>query len=80
MLRHVDNVNVLLFEFPITDCWGEALKVLAMISLEERVRKPIERVHRANMTQSSLLKYLIWNNKPHPDPNEKSYNEKRTGG
>jgi hypothetical protein len=35
MLRHVDNVNVLLFEFPIIDCGGEALKVLAMISLEE---------------------------------------------
>jgi hypothetical protein len=35
MLRHVDNVNVLLFELPITDCGGEALKVLAMISLEE---------------------------------------------
>jgi hypothetical protein len=39
MLRHVDSVNVLLFEFPITDCGGEALKVLAMISLEERLRK-----------------------------------------
>ena len=35
MLRHVDNVNVLLFELPITDCGGESLKVLAMISLEE---------------------------------------------
>jgi hypothetical protein len=35
MLRHVDNVNVLLFGLPITDCGGEALKVLAMISLEE---------------------------------------------
>jgi hypothetical protein len=35
MLRHVDNVNALLFELPITDCGGEALKVLAMISLEE---------------------------------------------
>jgi hypothetical protein len=35
MLRHVDNINVLLFELPITDCGGEALKVLAMISLEE---------------------------------------------
>jgi hypothetical protein len=35
MLRHVDNVNVLFFEFPITDYGGEALKVLAMISLEE---------------------------------------------
>ena len=30
-----ENVNVLLFELPITDCGGEALKVLAMISLEE---------------------------------------------
>jgi hypothetical protein len=37
MLRHVDSVNVLLFEFPITDCGGESLKVLAMISLEERI-------------------------------------------
>jgi hypothetical protein len=35
MLSHVDNVNVLLFESPIIDCGGEALKVLAMISLEE---------------------------------------------
>ena len=33
MLMHEENVNVLLFEFPITDCGGEALKVLAMISL-----------------------------------------------
>jgi len=37
MLRHVDNVNVLLFELPIADCGGEALKVLAMISLEQRM-------------------------------------------
>ena len=35
MIRHVENVNVLLFELPITDYGGEALKVLAMISLEE---------------------------------------------
>jgi hypothetical protein len=35
MLRHVDNVNVLLFGLPITDCGGESLKVMAMISLEE---------------------------------------------
>ena len=32
---HKDNVNVLLCELPMTDCGGEALKVLAMISLEE---------------------------------------------
>ena len=32
---HEENVNVSLFELPITDCGGEALKVLAMISLEE---------------------------------------------
>jgi hypothetical protein len=32
---HGNGVNVLLFELPITDCGGEALKVLAMISLEE---------------------------------------------
>jgi hypothetical protein len=32
---HEENVNVLLFELLITDCGGEALKVLAMISLEE---------------------------------------------
>jgi hypothetical protein len=37
MLRHVDSVHVLLFEFPITDYGGEALKVLTMISLEERM-------------------------------------------
>ena len=35
MLMHEENVNVLLFELPITNCGGEALKVLAMISLEE---------------------------------------------
>ena len=35
MLRHVDSVNVLLFELPITDYGGETLKVLVMISLEE---------------------------------------------
>jgi hypothetical protein len=35
MLMHEDNVNVLLFELPMIDCGGEALKVLAMISLEE---------------------------------------------
>jgi hypothetical protein len=51
-----------------------------MIPLEERVRKPIERVHHAKMTQSSLLKYLIWNNKPHPNPKEKLFNEKMTSG
>jgi hypothetical protein len=37
MLRHVDSVNVLLFELSITDCGGEALKVLSMISPEERI-------------------------------------------
>jgi hypothetical protein len=35
MLIHEENVNVLLFELPITDCGGEALKVLGMISLKE---------------------------------------------
>ena len=35
MLMHEDNVNVLLFELPMDDCGSEALKVLAMISLEE---------------------------------------------
>jgi hypothetical protein len=35
MLRHVDNIYVLLFELPITDYGGEALKALAMISLGE---------------------------------------------
>jgi hypothetical protein len=35
MLMHEENVNVLLFELLITDCGGEALKVMAMISLEE---------------------------------------------
>jgi hypothetical protein len=34
MFRHRDNIIVLLFELPITDCGGEALKVLAMISLD----------------------------------------------
>jgi hypothetical protein len=34
---HGNDVNVLLFELPITDRGGEALKVLAMISLEERM-------------------------------------------
>ena len=35
MVMHEDNVNVLLFELPMIDCGVEALKVLAMISLEE---------------------------------------------
>ena len=35
MLMHKDNVNVLLYELPMTNCGGEALKVLAMISPEE---------------------------------------------
>jgi hypothetical protein len=35
MLMHEENVNVLLFELPKTNCGGEALKVIAMISLEE---------------------------------------------
>ena len=39
MLSHVDSVNVLLFELSITDCGGEALKALAMISLEETLGK-----------------------------------------
>jgi hypothetical protein len=39
---------------------GEALKVLAMIPLEERMREPIEGVHYAKMTQTSLLKILFW--------------------
>ena len=39
MLMHEENVNVLLFDLPITDYGGESLKVLAMISLEERMRK-----------------------------------------
>jgi hypothetical protein len=34
MLMNEDNVNVLLFELPMTDCGGEGLKVLAMISLK----------------------------------------------
>jgi hypothetical protein len=51
-----------------------------MIPLEEIVRKPIERVHHAKMTPSSLLKYLIWNNEPHHDSKEKPVNDKRTTG
>ena len=45
MLWHGKNLNILLFELPITDFEGESLKVLAMISLEERVRKTMEKVH-----------------------------------
>jgi hypothetical protein len=37
MLWHENNVNMLLFELQTTDCGGEALKLLAMISLEERM-------------------------------------------
>jgi hypothetical protein len=36
MLWDGNDVNVLLFELPITDYGGEALKVLAIISVEER--------------------------------------------
>jgi hypothetical protein len=37
MMWHGNNVNVLLFEFPIIDRGGEALKVLVIISLKERM-------------------------------------------
>jgi hypothetical protein len=37
MLWHGNNVNALLFELLITDCGGEALKLLAMISIDERM-------------------------------------------
>jgi hypothetical protein len=37
MLWHGNDVNVLLFELSIIDYGDEALKVLAMISLEERM-------------------------------------------
>jgi hypothetical protein len=39
MIRNVENVNVLLFELPITDCGGESLKVLVVISLEKECEK-----------------------------------------
>jgi hypothetical protein len=35
MLWHGNDINVLLLEFPITNCGGEDFKVLVMISLEE---------------------------------------------
>jgi hypothetical protein len=35
----VEIVKVLLFELSITDCGGESLKLMAMISLEKRVRR-----------------------------------------
>jgi hypothetical protein len=42
---------------------GEALKVLAMIPLDERMREPIEGVHYAQMTEASLMSYLFGNKK-----------------
>jgi hypothetical protein len=52
MQRHINNTIILLFDlkFQPTRCGGEALKVQAMIPLEERVRKLKEGFIMLNMT------------------------------
>jgi hypothetical protein len=76
MLRHVENINVLSFEFPMTDCGGESLKVLTMISLEEEC-------------ENYMRGFIIPNNPKFPlmrmetsfgSQGEKSVNEERTSG
>ena len=56
MLMHEDNVNVLLFELPMTHCWGEALKVLAMISLEEEYENYKRGFIMTNNPKSPLIR------------------------
>jgi hypothetical protein len=62
MLRHVDNVNILFFEFPINDCGGEALKVLAMISLEKECENYTRGFIISNNPKFPLMRMinLLW--------------------
>ena len=62
MLWHGNGVNVLLFEFPITDCGGEALKLLAMISLEEECENYMRGSIIPNKPKFPLMRMtnLLW--------------------
>ena len=62
MLMHEENVNVLLFELPMIDCGGEALKVLAMISLEEEFENYKRGFIMKNNPKFPLMrmKNLLW--------------------
>ena len=76
MLMHEENVNVLLFELPITDCGGEALKVLAMISLEEEFEN-----YKRGFIMTNNPKFPLMRMKTSfGSHGEKSVNEERTGG
>ena len=76
MLRHVDNINVLLFEFPITNCGGEALKVLTMISLEEEC----ENYKRGFIMTNNPKFPLIRMTTSFKSQGDTSVNEERTDG
>jgi hypothetical protein len=76
MLMHEDNVNVLLFELSITDRGGEALKVLAMISLEEECENYKRGFIMTNNPKFHLMRMKTF----FGYEGEKSDNEERTGG
>jgi hypothetical protein len=76
MLMHEDNVNVLLFELPITNCGGEALKVLAMISLEEECENYKRGFIMANNPKFPLMRMTT----SFGSQGEKFINEERTSG
>ena len=73
---HKENVNVLLFELPITDCGGEALKVLTMISLEEEC----ENYKRGFIMKNNPKFPLMRMKTSFGSKGEKSVNEERTSG
>jgi hypothetical protein len=76
MLIHEDNVNVLLFELPMTDYGGEALKVLSMISLEEEC----ENYKRGFIMTNNPKFPLMWMTTSFGSQGEKIVNEERIGG
>ena len=76
MLMHEENVNVLLFELPITDSGGEALKVLAMISLEEECENYKRGFIMTNNPKFPLMRITT----SFESQGEKPVNEERTGG
>jgi hypothetical protein len=76
MLMHEDTVNVLLFEFPMTDCGGESLKVLAMISLEEECENYKRGLIMKNNPKFPLMRMTT----SFGSQGEKKINEERIGG
>jgi hypothetical protein len=76
MLMHDDNVNVLLFELPMTDYGGEALKVLDMISLEEEFEN-----YKRGLIMTNNPKFSLMRMTTSFGPQGKiSVDEERTGG